>query len=59
MGGGISSLSSSSASVPLDGYFFMTLGGGVFFFVDRTPCEDWTMCPLIFSTARGEYCAAF
>ena len=27
--------------------------------VDCTPCEDWTMCYLIISTARGQYFAAF
>ena len=53
MGGGISSLSSSS-SMALDVYSFMCLCGGVFFLVDRTPCEDWNMCPLIVSTARGQ-----
>ena len=37
----------------------MSLGGGVFFLVDLTPCKDWTMCPLIVSTARGQYFAAF
>ena len=58
-GGGISSLSSSSCSVAFSGSFFMPLGGGVFFLVDRTPWEDWTIRPLMVSTARGQYFDAF
>ena len=37
----------------------MSLSGGVFSLVDSTPCKDWTMCPLIFSTAWGQYFAVF
>ena len=59
MGVGLYSLSSSSSSVALDISFFKSLGVGVYFLVDRTPCEYWTMCPLIFSTACGKYFAAF
>ena len=57
-GGGISPLSSSSSSVALAGYFLMPLDGCVFLLVDHTPCEDWTMFPLIVSTSRGQYFAA-
>ena len=59
MGGEIYSLSSSSDSVDLDVSFFKSLGGGAFFLVDRTPCKDWTMCPLMVSTAQGQYLAEF
>ena len=41
----------------LEDYLFMILDGGIFFLVDRTPWEDWTMCPLIVSTARWQYLA--
>ena len=58
MGGVISSLLSHSSSVALNVSVFVPLGGGVFFLVDCTPCEDWTMYPLIVSTARGQYFAA-
>ena len=37
----------------------MPLGGGVFFLVDRNPCDDCTMRPLIVSTARGKCFAVF
>ena len=43
----------------LDVSLFISIGGGVFFLVDCTPCEDWTMCPLIVSTACVQYFAAF
>ena len=59
MGGGISSLSSSSSSVALDVSFFYASRWGRIFLVDRIPCEDWTIFPLIFSTARGQYFAAW
>ena len=59
MGVGISFLLSSSYSVALGVSFFMPLGGGVFFLVDRTPCEDYTMFPFVVSTARGKYFDAF
>ena len=36
----------------------MPLRGGVFSLVDRTTCQDWTMCPLIVFTACGKYFAA-
>ena len=49
---------SSSSGATLKIPFFVPLGGGVFFLVDCTPCEDWTMYPLIVSTARGQYFAA-
>ena len=58
MGGGISSVSSSSSET-INIPFFMPLGGGVFFLVDRTPLEDWTMFPLVVSTACGKYLDAF
>ena len=55
----MSSLSYSSSSVALGVSFFISLGGCVFFLVDCTHCKDWTMCPLIVSTARGQYFAPF
>ena len=58
MGGGISSISSSSGAT-LNITFFMFISGGVFFVVDHKPWEDWTMCTFIALTSRQKYLAAF
>ena len=41
------------------GDFLLPLDWCLFFLVNHIPCKDWTICPLIVSTACGHYLAAF
>ena len=45
------------SSVNWSGAFLLPLDWCLFFLVDITPYEDWTICPFIVSTACGKYLA--
>ena len=58
MGGWISSSLHCFSSVTWSGDFLLPLDWCLFFLVDITPCEDWTICTLMISTVCGQYLAA-
>ena len=57
-GGGISLSSDCFSNVTWSGAFLLPLDLCLFFLVDLTPCEDWTIFTFIVSTACGKYLTA-
>ena len=55
---GISSSSNCFSSVTWSGTFLLSLERCLFFLVDITTYEDWTICTFIVSTVCGQYLAA-